>query len=109
MFRIALVFCLVVSTKSIFAQNKPFTHQDSLRGSITEERIWWDLSFYHLDVKVDPSDSSFNGSNTIRYKVLKPFQRMQIDLQEPMQIIKVVQDGKSLDFRRDGNAWFIDL
>ena len=107
--RIVLVFCLVVSTKTIFAQNKPFTHQDSLRGSITEERIWWDLSFYHLDVKVDPSDSSFNGSNTIRYKVLTPFQRMQIDLQEPMQIIKVMQDGKSLDFRHDGNAWFIDL
>jgi aminopeptidase N len=34
---------------------------------------------------------------------------MQIDLQEPMQISKVSQDGKSLTFRRDGNAYFIDL
>jgi aminopeptidase N len=107
--RIVLVFCLVFSIKNSTAQNKPFTHQDSLRGGITKERIWWDLSFYHLDVKVDPKDSSFNGSNTIRYKVLKPFQLMQIDLQQPMQIVKVWQEGKSLDFRRDGNAWFIEL
>jgi len=30
-----------------------FTHQDTLRGSITKERAWWDLKYYHLDVKVD--------------------------------------------------------
>jgi len=106
---ILLVFSLVASTKIIFAQNKPFSHQDSLRGSVTKERIWWDLSFYHLDVKVDPSDSSFRGSNAIRYKVLTPYQFIQIDLQEPMQIVKVMQDGKSLNFRRDGRAWFIEL
>ena len=101
--------CIVVSAKSVFAQNKPFTHQDSLRGSITKERNWWDLSFYHLDVTVSPSDSSLNGQNTIRYKVLMPYQLMQIDLQEPMQIVKVMQDGKFLDFNRDGKAWFIAL
>ena len=27
-----------------------FTHQDTLRGSITKERAWWDLKYYHLDV-----------------------------------------------------------
>jgi len=107
--RIILVFCFAASTNFLFAQNKPFTRQDSIRGSVTKERIWWDLSFYHLDVKVNPLDSSFKGTNTIRYKVLTPFQLMQIDLQEPMQIIQVLQDGKSLDFRRDGNAWYIEL
>ena len=25
-----------------------FTHQDTLRGSITKERAWWDLKYYHL-------------------------------------------------------------
>lgn len=108
-FQIVLVMCIVVLAKSAFAQNKLFTRQDSLRGSITKERNWWDLSFYHLDVTVCPSDSSLNGQNTIRYKVLMPYQLMQIDLQEPMQIVKVMQDGKFLDFNRDGKAWFITL
>ncbi len=104
------LICLVtLSTSAIYGQNPKFTHQDTLRGTITKERIWWDLSYYHLNVKVNPSDSSLKGQNTIRYKVLSPYQRMQIDLQEPMQISKVSQDGTSLAFRRDGNAYFIDL
>jgi aminopeptidase N len=105
-----LLFCLLTYSTSVsYAKNMKFSHQDSLRGSITKERIWWDLSFYHLNVKVNPSDSSLKGQNTIRYKVLSPFQTIQIDLQEPMQILKVTQDGKSLNFKRDGNAFFIDL
>lgn len=86
-----------------------FTRQDSLRGSITTERAWWDLKKYHLDIKVNPADSTISGSNTIRYQVLKSYDRMQIDLQKPMQISKVIQDGKELKFERDGNAFFIKL
>ena len=86
-----------------------FTHQDTLRGSITPERVWWDLKYYHLDIKVNPADSTILGSNTIRYKVLKSSKRMQIDLQKPMEIYKVTQDGKKLKYQRDGNAFFIQL
>ena len=107
--RIIFVCLVAISTSVVNGQSAKFTHQDTLRGTITNERIWWDLTFYHLDVKVNPSDSSLKGQNTIRYKVLAPIQRMQIDLQEPMRISKIVQDGQSLDFKRDGNVYFIDL
>ena len=107
--QIILIYLLTVSTSVIYGQNMKFTHQDTLRGTITQERNWWDLSYYHLSVNVNPSDSSLKGQNTIIYKVLSSYQRMQIDLQEPMQISKASQDGKSLIFKRDGNAYFIDL
>jgi aminopeptidase N len=87
----------------------PFTRQDTLRGSITKERLWWDVKHYHLDIKVNPSDSTITGSNTIKYEVLQEYSRMQIDLQEPMDIYKVVQDGKSLKYTKDGNAFFVEL
>ena len=29
-----------------------FTYQDTLRGSITPERAWWDLTHYHLSLEV---------------------------------------------------------
>ncbi len=106
---IVLLFYLLVSAKEILAQDNPFSRHDSIRGSVTKERAWWDLSFYHLDIKVNPLDSSLMGSNTIRYKVLTPFQLMQIDLQEPMEILKIMQEDKSLNFTRDGNAWFVEL
>ena len=34
---------------------------------------------------------------------------MQIDLQEPMKITSVEANGKSLNFNREGNAYFIEL
>jgi aminopeptidase N len=86
-----------------------FTRQDSLRGSITAERAWWDLITYHLDIKVNPVDSTITGSNTIGYKVLREYNTMQIDLQQPLEIYKVIQDGKELKFKREGNVFFIEL
>ncbi|WP_264564164.1 M1 family metallopeptidase [Flavobacterium sp. N3904] len=86
-----------------------FTRQDSLRGSITKERVWWDVKHYNLDVKVNPADSTITGSNTIQYKVLQPYNVMQIDLQNPMEITKVTQDGVALQYKRDGNVFFITL
>ena len=86
-----------------------FTKQDTLRGSITKERAWWDVTYYHLDIKVNPADSTISGSNTIRYKVLNSYNRMQIDLQQPLEIYKVTQEGKELSYQRDGNAFFIEL
>ena len=115
-FRItALVFTLVTATfisgikAQIFEPQTQFTRQDTLRGSITAEREWWDLTYYHLKVKVNIEDSSISGSNVVQYEVLKPYQTMQIDLQEPMEITKVTQHGKELDYKRDGNAFFISL
>jgi aminopeptidase N len=94
---------LLDGTKTIF------THQDSLRGSITKERSWWDLKNYNLDIKVNLEEKSITGSNTIRYIVLKECNTMQIDLQSPMEISKVIQDEKPLEYKRDGNVFFIKL
>ncbi len=105
-----LTMLLIIGlTINASAQNRPFTHQDTLRGSISKERIWWDLKYYHLEVAVNPADSTLKGQNTIRYKVNNPYQVMQIDLQEPMKISKILQDNKELKFTRDGNAWFVEL
>jgi aminopeptidase N len=86
-----------------------FTRQDTLRGSITKERAWWDVKYYHLNIKVNPADSTITGSNTIRYKVLEEYNTIQIDLQNPMDIYKVIQDGVALKYKREGNAFFIEL
>ncbi len=86
-----------------------FTKQDTLRGSITKERSWWDLNYYHLDIKVNPDEKTITGSNTIRYTVLETYNKMQIDLQNPMEILKVIQDDKEIQFQRDGNVYYLDL
>ncbi|MHA7830762.1 MAG: M1 family metallopeptidase [Flagellimonas sp.] len=91
------------------ASAQQFTRQDTLRGSITPEREWWDLNHYDLNVKVEPSKKYIAGYNVVRYKVLKEDKTLQIDLQEPMKIEAVTQDGKKLKFTSKGNAHFIKL
>ncbi|MEH6514319.1 MAG: M1 family peptidase, partial [Maribacter arcticus] len=44
-----------------FGQAQTFTEQDTLRGSITPERSWWDLNYYHLDIDVNPDDKFISG------------------------------------------------
>jgi hypothetical protein len=49
------------------------------------------------------------GTNLIGYRVIEPCQLMQIDLQPPMKISRITQDGIEQDFTQDGNAWFVKL
>ena len=92
-----------------YSQDYNFTKQDTLRGSITPERSWWDLAYYHLNISVKPNEKKLIGSNTITYNVLKSSKKMQIDLQPPLKITKIEQNGKLLNFESIGNAHFVQL
>lgn len=108
MYRILCCFlCLVGCIAQ--AQRYEFTRADTLRGSITPQRAWWDLTYYHLTVRVNPADSTLSGSTLIAYKTLKPNQTLQVDLQRPLRITRVEQDGKPLTFQQDGDAYFVTL
>lgn len=113
-FLAVLIITLIAPLSTIQAQGllqekTDFTRQDTLRGSITPEREWWDLTYYHLDIKVNPDDKFISGKNTIQYKVLKNQSVMQVDLQAPLKITKVIQNNKPLEVKHDGNAHFVTL
>lgn len=98
-----------IAQAQLFGRQPEFTRQDTLRGTITPERSWWDVTYYHLDMKVNLDDSTFSGVNTIQYRVdSTTTNMMQIDLQEPMEISKIIQGGKEVRFKRDGNAFFAE-
>ncbi|WP_299248089.1 M1 family metallopeptidase [uncultured Aquimarina sp.] len=110
-----LALCLVCGLSSIFSQTslfdqqQQFTRQDTLRGSITPERVWWDLTYNHLDISVNPEKKTIKGKNTIHYKVLENHNVLQVDLQAPLVIEKVLQDGEELKVSSEGNAHFVTL
>ena len=113
LYQIGFVVLLLISGnlagQSLFDSHENFTRQDTLRGSITTERAWWDLNYYHLDITVNPKTQYIKGKNTIHYTILNSYQTLQIDLQSPMKLTKAIQDGKKLEVRSDGNAHFIKL
>lgn len=113
-----------VTANQLFSSDEQVTHQDVLRGSITPERAWWDLTHYHLNIKIDPKTKSISGTNTMKYVVLtdpttspkssekkiqKPIKqtKLQIELQPPLILEKVTQHGKILDVTQDGYSYFI--
>ncbi|MGB6269027.1 MAG: M1 family metallopeptidase, partial [Olleya sp.] len=106
---LAFTVSFSLNAQGLLEEKNNFTRQDTLRGSITPEREWWDLTYYHLDIKVDPNQKTISGTNTIQYKVLQPNQVLQIDLQPPLELTKVTQNGKELDIKHDGNAHFVTL
>ncbi|WP_298348530.1 M1 family metallopeptidase [uncultured Dokdonia sp.] len=104
------LFLLGFILTSLSSYSQKITRQDSLRGSITPQRAWWDLVHYDLSVEVMPESKTIIGTNVMTYKVLNEgTNELQIDLQAPMELTAVMQDGHSLDVRSEGNAHFIQL
>ena len=106
-----LLTCALLPFSLAGAQGRgeAFTHADSVRGSDTPERAWWDVTFYDLHVTVNPADSTISGWNGITYTVTGPVKEMQIDLQVPLEVDSMVQDARRVTYRRDGNAFYVTL
>ena len=139
-----LCFILIVCTNVALAQgdgqryfqrsdaSQPsFTRADSLRGGVTPERAWWDVTHYHLQVAVDIDGRALSGVNQMQYRVRESLDeqtarlmsvsgvdaadvvsalnagRLQIDLQAPMQLVSARQEGRLLEVEQEGSAWFI--
>jgi aminopeptidase N len=96
-----LILLLIVAAAALFAQTrtappqtvptqKPVTHADRLRGEYGRYRANNDLLFYHLDIRVDPEKKFLSGKNTIRFKMLKDDNRIQLDLYDNLKIDEIV-------------------
>ena len=105
----AFLYLIVFFCFDLNVSSQNFNRQDSLRGSITKERAWWDLTYYDLEINIIPKSKKIYGKNTIHYKILKQNNIMQIDLQPPMKLTGAFQHENSLNIKKDGNAHFIKL
>lgn len=110
------LFTFLCSTTILSAQEPshynwgPFTRADSLRGYLSPLRTCYDVTYYHLNIAVDPATQSISGSNTIRFRVVTPFKRMQVDLFANMNVDSIEsEDGTLLKYSREFGAVFIDL
>ena len=99
------------------SKKKVFTHQDTLRGTIGPERVWWDVRRYDIEVTPDYESKTIIGRNTITYNVLQDEHSdyMQIDLQQPLKIDSIYYDTKFYinyprkPYYNEGNVWHIPL
>ncbi|SKB33734.1 Peptidase family M1 [Salegentibacter salinarum] len=105
----SIVFILIVFFSfQMLGQDKQFTRADTLRGSITPERAWWDVLRYDIEVTPSFENKYTSGFNKITYQVVQENHPnlMQIDLQKPLVIDSIIHDKKqALAFTRQGNVY----
>jgi len=95
---------------SVFPQS--FTQEDSLLGSNTSYRAWWNVTHYQISIKPNYLTKTIAGYNTITYKVISDTLPcvMQIDLQEPLLVDSIILDErKVLQFEKQKNRWLLSL
>ncbi len=93
----------------LLSTQNEYTRQDTLRGMLRPERTCFDVTFYDLDITVDPNNKSVSGSNTIHYKVEQDFTRIQIDLFEEFEVKSITQNKQPLKYTRDEKVVWIDF
>lgn len=110
--KLYIITILFVITDNSFSQSKSLTKEDTLNGSNTAFRAWWDVRHYNISVKPDYKAKSISGYSIITYKVVAdslPF-LMQIDLQNPLQVDSVFIDrAKFNDYKKENNRWMMSL
>src|SRR5690349_1893262 len=94
-----LLLATIIFTTASNAQQGPqkFSHLDTLFGSNTPQRSWWDVQRYDVLVKPDYNKKTITGKTTITYTVNtdQPNDYIQIDLQTPLQIDQILYNGKA--------------
>lgn len=107
--KFSLFLCFGLLWTASSAQRFNFTRADTLRGMLRAERTCFDVTFYDLEVKVDPEKQQISGKNGIEFTAMADFDRLQIDLFENMHIDAISYEGKKLTYKREANAVFVDF
>lgn len=102
-----------ISTEAqIFQSTKDFSRQDTLRGSNTEYRNWWDVQHYSISVEANFDTKFIQGETQIEFLITEDNKGklMQIDLQPPMKITKAWLDNQEISIaQREGNVYFFSV
>lgn len=105
------IFCfpLTVHSQIVNADQELFSRADTLRGSLRPERTSFDVLSYTLDIKVNPEKRYIQGFNEIEFEVRASTKRIQLDLFQNMKIDSIIFKSKSLNYKREFNAVFINF
>ncbi len=104
-----IIFCIGLFSVCFHTYAQTYTRADSLRGCLTPLRDAFDVTYYDLHLKIDIDSQFISGYNDIRFKALRSFSEMQLDLFENMNIDSVVFANASIKYKREGNAFFVNL
>ena len=107
--KIICLLCFFIRVTLSFSQQ--FTHADTLRGSNGAGRNWWDVLKYDIILKPNIDNKTIKGTVEIFFKTNSNGNKtMQIDLQEPLIIDKIIFENVNVRFiKTETNTWSVYL
>lgn len=82
---------------------------DTLRGTLSEIRSCYDVTYYNLNLKIDIENRSLEGFNDIHFQSVTDFDSIQVDLFANMEIDSIVFEQNQLRFSRLHDAVLVSF
>ncbi len=99
---------LILFFSGINAQST-FTKADTLRGTLNENRNWFDVKEYDINLNFDIENKNIEGFVSINYQKNREHNFMQLDLYENMLVDSIIQNHKKLEYSREGDIILINI
>lgn len=97
-----------LAVAQLFPKGISSAKEDTLKGSNTKFRDFWDVKKYEITVEADLEKKYISGTNKISLEITKDVVKptFQIDLQQPMQF-EFLSKNKGLNISREKDFIFI--
>ncbi|MBS1231282.1 MAG: aminopeptidase [Bacteroidetes bacterium] len=86
-----------------------FSEKDYLIGKLDEDRAGYDVTFYDLDLNLDPDNKKLGGVVNIHFRAQAELSKIRIDLYENLDIISLKMSGRDIPFSRNDRAVIASL
>ena len=117
-YSIFVFFILLLSCNSNTSNSRPhgsqtdlpeLTRNNYLMGFLNENRSSYRVSYYDINIDFDIDNKFINGYVTIKAESLNDLNKLQVDLAENLDILKIIHKNKELDFSRELDAVIINF
>ena len=105
----SLLYFGIATSQNLFPKGETIKNEDSLKGSNTSYRDFWDVKKYELSVEPNFEKKTVSGSNLMSFEITKDVKNptFQIDLQQPMEY-QFIGLNKCFTPKRKGDFIFIE-
>jgi aminopeptidase N len=103
------VISIILLMASISVKGQEFTLADTLRGTLSDIRSCYDVTYYDLQIDLHVETKTLTGVNNIYFTNTADFNLLQVDLFKNMRIDKILYDGQNLTFERKYDAVFVSF
>jgi len=98
-----------VTVPSKEASFPKLTERNRLLGVQSPERTCYDVTYYQINLTIDPERKYLQGFVDISARAMRNFTRLQIDLAKSMTLNRILYQGQALSYDREEDAVFVQF